>query len=220
MDSSSASRLSVHFQGIFVLSCVWWLMGCDASDGKIKNEAILRGTSCQEAGVTGNALKACTDTEEGYRQIMESIHVTHESERSLFKGRYERVSLDVLREGECCFAHFTDATDAPKHPLYGKRLMLEGHIVYIPLNHERRENAHQWLDVRDATHVTTGQVDADIESLSREERAHIRANCAGIACNGRFYGVIERIEAGEGPEVLGLQIEYMELSSPLTSTPQ
>jgi hypothetical protein len=213
----SEARSSVPFH-VFILSCLLLLIGCEASEGKIKSEAQLRDKSCQEAGVTGNELKACTSTEEGYRQVMESITARYEGERlarSLSKDRYEAVSLDVLRESGCCFSHFTDATDAPKHPLFGKRLMMAGHIVYIPINHEEKKDAHQWLEVRDATHLTPGQVDADIESLNREERAHIRAHCTGAACTGKFYGVIGRIEEARGLEVLGLHIEHMELNPPL-----
>lgn len=46
---------------------------CDASDGRIKNGAKLRVKTCERAGYTSQALKACKETEEGYKRAMEPI---------------------------------------------------------------------------------------------------------------------------------------------------
>ncbi len=223
MGISSACRPSVHPQMIFAFSCLMVVMGCDSSDG----QAILYAKSCQEAGVTGDELKACTSSNEGYRRVMEPITARHEREevlvfntslralpsRSIPKERYEIVSLEVLKKYKCCFGDFTDAVEAPRHPLFGKRLVVQGRIVYLPTDYENKNDEHQWLELQDSTKQEfTWQLEADLESLSREERAYIRANCAIDDCTGKFYGVIGRLLKARGLEVLGLQIEHIELS--------
>jgi hypothetical protein len=183
--------------------------------------------------VTGGELKACTSTDEGYERIMGPIRAQHEREqvaafnaalralpsRSIPKDRYETVSLEVLKKNKCCLNDYTDAIEAPKHPLFGKRFVVQGRIVYFPRDLEEKMEEHQWLELRDATNQEdTWQLEVDLESLSRAERSLIRANCAFAHCVGEFYGVIGQVEKGGALEVLhglqarGLQIEYMELS--------
>lgn len=138
--------------------------------------------------------------------------------RSIPKDRYETVSLEVLKKNKCCFLDYTTAIEAPKHPLFGKRFVVHGRIIYFPTDLEEKGVEHQWLELRDATNQKdTWQLEADLGSLRREERALIRANCAFAHCVGEFFGVIDRLEkSGEleahGLQSLGLQIEYMELS--------
>ena len=202
-------------------------MGCDVSDGVSKDRAKLRAQNCQQAGATGDELKACTSTDEGYERIMGPIRVQRGREkaaafnaallglpsRSIPKDRYETVSLEVLKKNKCCFLDFTNAIEAPKHPLFGKRFVAQGRIVYFLADLEEKTGEHQWLELRDATNQKDAwQLEADLESLSRAERALIRAKCAFDHCVAEFFGVIGPLEKGRGLEVLGLQIEYMELS--------
>lgn len=232
MGTSIACRSSVCTQTIFAVSCLVVVMGCDLSDGVTKSREKHRTQSCQEAGATGGELKACTSTDEGYERIMGPIRAQREREqvdafnaalralpsRSIPKDRYETVSLEVLKKNKCCLLDYTNAIEAPKHPLFGKRFVVQGSIVYFPTDLEEKREEHQWLELRDATNQKdTWQLEADLGSLSREERALIRANCAFNHCTGEFLGVIGRIEkAGEleahGLQSRGLQIEYMELS--------
>lgn len=208
-------------------------IGCDPSDGNIKNGANVRARSCQQAGVTGDELKACTSTEEGYRRIMEPVRMRQEGEeaatynaalqalpsRTIPKDRYEAVSLDVLKKNKCCLLDYTNAGEVSKHPLFGKQFVVQGRIVYFPANLEEKTGERQWLELWDATNQKYAwQLEVDLGSLSRAERALIRAKCAFAHCDGEFFGVIGPLEkAGEleahGLQSRGLQIEYyMELS--------
>jgi len=207
------------------------ILGCDASDGPIRNGAKLRAKNCERAGVTVQALKACKETEEGYKRVMEPIWAQEEREeiavfnaalralpaRSIPKDRYEPISLEVLNSKyKCCFLEFTDATESPKHALFGKRFVVQGMIVYFPTDLKEQQEDHIWLQMQDAVdEKNTWHLDADVESLKRQERTFIKSQCkvpfTFDGCPGQFFGVIERVQHGE-LEVLGLQIEYMTLS--------
>jgi hypothetical protein len=207
-------------------------MGCDLSDGVTQSRTKLRAQSCQEAGATGSELKACTSTDEGYERIMGPVLAQHDREqvaafnaalralpsRSIPKDRYETVSLDVLKKNKCCLLDYTNAVEVSNHPLFGKQFVVQGRIVYFPANLEEKTVERQWLELWDATNQKyTWQLEVDLGSLSRAERALIRAKCAFAHCDGEFFGVIGPLEkAGEleahGLQSRGLQIEYMKLS--------
>ena len=226
MDARLNFSTALSTQVLLTACCLVLLAGC--SDPKADQRASL----CKGWGVTGDELKTCTSTDEGYERIMGPIRAQREQEqveafnaalralpsRSIPKDRYETVSLEVLKKNKCCLLDYTNAIEAPKHPLFGKRFVVQGSIVYFPTDLEEKREEHQWLELRDATNQKdTWQLEADLGSLSREERALIRANCAFNHCTGEFLGVIGRIEkAGEleahGLQSRGLQIEYMELS--------
>jgi len=216
MEARLNFRTALSTQMLLTACCLALLAGC--SDP----EADQRASLCKGWGVTGDELKACTSSDEGYRRIMEPIRARQVAafnadlralpSRNIPKERYETVSLEILKKHNCCFGDFTDAIEAPKHPLFVKRFVVQGRIVYHPTDFEEKMNEHQWLELRDATNQKDTLLEADLESLSREERALIRASCAFNDCIGEFIGVIGRLVKAGGLEFLGLQIEYMELS--------
>jgi hypothetical protein len=227
MDTIFDRGPSAHIVMALAASCLVVAIGCDASEGTFKNDGKVRVRNCQQAGVTGDELKVCSSTDDGYKRIMEPIRARREGEeaaaynkaiqalpsRTIPKDRYESISLEVLKKNKCCIGEFTDAIEAPKHTLYGKRLSVKGRMVYFPPDYENKSDEHQWLELQDTTSQKDAwQLEADIESLSREERAHIRANCHFDDCSGKFYGVIGRLVKTRGLEVLGLQVEHIELS--------
>ena len=137
--------------------------------------------------------------------------------RSIPKDRYETIALDVLNsKHHCCILDYTDPTEAPKHPLFGKHFVVDAKIMYFPTDFDARDEEHIWLEMQDTVdHKTAWHLDADFESLNREERSIIRSQCKVPytldGCVGQFFGVIGRIQRGK-LKVLGLQIEYMKLS--------
>jgi hypothetical protein len=206
MDARLNFRTALSTQVLLTACCLVLLAGC--SDPETNQRAIL----CKRAGVTGDALKTCTSTDEGYERIMGPIRAQREQEqvaafnaalqalpsRSIPKGRYETVSLEVLKKNKCCLGDYTDAIEAPKHPLFGKRFVVQGRIAYFPTDLEEKTEEHQWLELRDSTNQKdTWQLEVDLESLSRAERSLIRAHCAFADCVGEFFGVIGRVESRE-----------------------
>lgn len=134
--------------------------------------------------------------------------------RTLPKDRYEPISLEVLNSTyKCCFLEFVDEAEVRKHALYGKRLVMQGMLLYRPTDFENREEETSWLELQNTNDdKNMWHVDADL-ALDREERAFIKSHCKVPltldGCAGQFYGVIGRIAHYRGLEVLGLHIEYM-----------
>lgn len=167
-------------------------------------------------------VRECRRSQEDFNRIMEPIRARQHREEgadfnaALQADRYETISLEVLNlKHHCCMLDYTDATEAPEHPLFGKHFVVDAHIMYFPTDFDARDTEHIGLEMQDAVdHKNTWHLDADFESLSREERAFIRSQCkvpyTPYGCAGQFFGVIGRIERGN-LEVLGLQIEYLML---------
>lgn len=224
MGMSSAWGLSVHTQMIIAVSCQVVVMGCDGSDGMIKNRTKLRAQSCQQAGVTGDELKTCISTDQGYRRIMEPIWARQEREEiaafnaalhalpslTIPKERYEMTSLIELSK-ELDRLEMTDVSKWSKHPLFGKRFRMDAEVQFHPTDFESKLLEHTTLSKSDAT--STWQVEADTESLSREERTFVKDQCEPLfeACHGEIYGLIGIITRDHMP-ALGIQIEHMEIT--------
>lgn len=210
---------------ILTACCVALLVWC--SDP----QADQRARFCKRAGMKPEVVRECGRSQEDFNRIMEPIRARQHREegadfnaalqavplRSIPKDRYETISLEVLNsKHHCCMLDYTDATEAPKHPLFGKHFIVDANIMYFPTDFDTRDTEHIGLEMQDAVHEkNTWHLDADFESLSREERAFIRSQCkvpyTPDGCAGQFFGVIGRIERGN-LEVLGLQIEYLMLS--------
>lgn len=124
--------------------------------------------------------------------------------RSIPKDRYETIALDVLNsKHHCCILDYTDPTEAPKHPLFGKHFVVDAKIMYFPTDFDARDEEHIWLEMQDTVdRKTTWHLDADFESLNREERSIIRSQCKVPytldGCVGQFFGVIGRIQKTKG----------------------
>lgn len=209
-----------------VLAMLLWGIGggCDAPDWLSKYREYQRAKDCEKAGATGEQLDVCKATTEGYKKIVTVMKQKRQAQkaaafntatktlmpRAILKSTYEAISLDVLNvEHRCCSIDYASNPEVPQHPLFGKRLRIRGELRYHPTNFNSRTES--FLSVaKELDQSTPGYLDVDIESLGREERAFIRANCAE-GCLGEFFGTIGRIERG-GQEILGLQIEHMELS--------
>lgn len=223
MKASLAFRRTLLFPIILTACGLAFLVGC--SDPQAEQ----RATICKGQGVTGDSSKACGRSQEEYKQIMGPIMAQQEREevaafnaglqtlpsRIIPKDRYEAISLEDLKsKHKCCFLDFTDATKAPKHPLFGKRYRIKGRISFSPTDFESKMVESLSLEVQDHANRENIWLDVDIESLSREERALIRAQCKAVSlfddCAGEFFGVIGRVKSGD-LEVIGLQIEYLEM---------
>lgn len=193
---------SAYFMTILAALCVWTVVGCEPSDCPVKDCKALRAKNCEQAGVTGEALKACKETEQGYKRVMEPTWAQKEREemaafnaalqalpaRTIPRNRYESTSLGLLNSKyECCFSAFTDATEALKHPLYGKRLHVQGKII----SSKERGESEFWVEAQDtADEKNVWHLDVDIESLTRQERSFIKSQCnvplTLEGCAGKF----------------------------------
>jgi hypothetical protein len=198
--------------------------GCDAPDWLNKFREHLRAKDCEQAGETEVQLDVCKATDEGYKLIVTSMKQRRQAHkasafntaakalmpRPILESNYEAMSLEVLNaEHHCCSLAYTSHSEAPKHPLFGKRLRVRGELRYHPTDFKTRTESFLSLE-KEPDQNTPGYLDVDIESLGREARAFIRANCSDD-CLGEFFGTIGPIEKGR-QEILGLQIERMELS--------
>ena len=211
---------------IVVAMLLWGIGGgCDAPDWLSKLRQHDRAKKCEQAGVTGEQLDVCKATEEGFKQIVTSMKQRRQAQkasafntavktlmpRAILKSSYEPMSLDVLNvEHHCCFLlDYKSNPQVPQHPLFGKRLRVRGELHYHPTDF--KNGAESFLSLETEPDRTRyGYLDVDMESLGREERAFIRANCLD-ECVGEFFGTIGPIENGRR-HILGMQIERMELS--------
>ena len=209
---------------VLAMSLAGAVGGCDAPDWLNKFREHLRAKDCEHAGATGKQLDVCKATDKGYKEIVTSIKQMRQTEkaaafntaaralmpRPILKSNYEAMSLEVLNvEHHCCSLDYTSKPEAPKNPLFGKRLRVRGELRYHPTDFKNGTESFLSLE-KEADQNTHGYLDVDIESLGREERAFIRANCLED-CLGEFFGTLGRIEKGRR-EILGLQIEHMDLS--------
>lgn len=210
---------------VLVIFVMGTLGGCDAPDWLSKLRQYDRAKKCEQAGVTGQQLEVCKATEEGFTQIVTSMKQRRQAQkasafntaaktlipRAILKSSYEPMSLDVLTvEHHCCFLlKYESKPEGPQHPLFGKRLRVRGELHYHPTDFTNGAESFLSLET-EPERKTHGYLDVDIESLAREERAFIRANCLDD-CLGEFFGTMGPIENGRR-EILGLRIEHMELT--------
>lgn len=211
-------RMALSTQVLLTACCLALLAGC--SDP----EADQRATLCKGAGVTQDLLKACKRSWEEYNRIMEPIRARREREdiaafnaslhalpsRTIPKDRYDALSLIELSK-ELDHLYLNEESKWSKHPLFGKRLRMDAKVQFHPTNFEDKLSEHTTLRKDDAK--TTWQIEADTESLSREERAFIKDQCEYLleACHAEIYGLIGVVTRDQLPSP-GVQIEYMEIS--------
>jgi len=176
-----------------------------------KQDAVIRRIE-----IIGEAA-ACRQNWDEYNRVTGPIRARQEREevaafnaalhalplRTIPKDRYEAISLEVLNaQHKCCFLEYTNAIEAPKHALFGKRFRMRGKLTYHPIDYDDKMEEYLSLETKDATNaLNTWYLDVDAESLSREEREFIRAHCKFLfafdECIGEFFGAIGRIERGE-----------------------
>lgn len=220
-------RWSGDFKGALTVLAVFiftFLAGC--SDPRADQRAQL----CKGAGLSADVVQECRRSQEDYNRIMEPIRARQaHKEAEVFnaavnalpsstvqESKYQRISIEELNNRhQCCFLTFTDARGATEHPLFGKRYSVFGKIRYHEKDSEGKPNDSISIEASDnRDRLNTWHLDADIESLDREERTLIRSHCVFLYtfddCTDEFFGVIGRIERG-AVEVLGLQVEHMRL---------
>jgi hypothetical protein len=199
------------------VSCLPVFMAC--SDPQAENRARL----CKGAGVSADLIKECRQSGEDYKRIMEPITAQRERleiaefnktlkslpTRSFNKDQYETTSLvelskvlDRLTLGE--------ETRWNEHHPFGRRLKVHGELRFHATDFENKLAEHTTLSQEDLQ--TSWQIEADLESLTREERGFVRTMCGFLSdpCVGEFFGLIEIVTRDKLPTP-GLQIEYMEI---------
>lgn len=135
--------------------------------------------------------------------------------RNIPENRYKGISPETLNKEQSGLGS-SEESKTPTHRLFGKRFRVKGVVGYHPINFKNELPERVSLESWDANDPkNTWGLEADLESLGREERAFIRNQCEYLSlnsCPGEFFGVIGIIRRGEFLESLGMQIEYIELS--------
>jgi hypothetical protein len=214
-------RTAVSIRIILIISCLSLINGC--SDPQAKERARL----CENAGVTADLVKECRRSWEDYNRIMEPISKQEEREgiavfnaalsalptHTIPKDRYDHISLEKLNK-EYSGLESVEESEMPKHPLFGKRFRVQGRIGYHPTDFKELMAEHVSFEAEDASDSrNTWSVEADLESLKREERAFIKNHCEYLfdGCHGQIFGVMGPVQRGQ-LQSLGLRIEYLDIS--------
>ena len=162
-------------------------IGClAASPGCSDPEADYRARICKEEGVPEVSIQACKLSRDEFSRIMEPIRVRQEQEftalfntavsllqtRKIPKDQYVDVSFMQL-SSDVDQLHQLEESKWLQHPLFGKHIRIKAWIKFSPIDLEESrlfESTRLWIE-------DSAPVDADIESLSREERAFIKNQC-------------------------------------------
>lgn len=206
----------------FILYILVLLGGC--SDKQTEDRIRL----CKGAGVSEQLVKECGRSWEDYNRIMLPVRERAEREEvesfnaalgalpsySSSLHTYEKVAIEDLSK-KYDELDLIEESEIPKHPLFQKHLRIEGTISYKPGNKDSQYDSPERItleyeDRNDENNTWT--LNADIESLKREERFFVREHCASLfeACQGEFFGVIDSVHIGQ-LQYLGLRIEYLKI---------
>ncbi len=217
-----------YIKTTLVMGCLGAILGCDPSDCLVEGCKELRTKNCERAGATGAALKACRDTEQGYNRLMEPIWANQDREeiaefnaalrslpaRTIPEAQYQTISLKEL-DNELEKLEMIEDSKWSKHPLFRKRFRVEGEIEFHPTNFESKLAEHITLGMTEVLNGSTDfwQIEANAESLSKQERAFIKNQCISILefCRSEVFGVIG-VPTRDQVASPGLQIEYMKIS--------
>lgn len=222
MWASLYSQMYYFIRLTFILHILVLLGGC--SDEQTKDRIRL----CKGAGASEQLVKECGRSWEDYNRIMLPIRERTEREEvesfntalralpspSISISTYEKVSIEELNKKYEGY-DLIEESEIPKHPLFQKRLRIEATVAYHPANNDAQYASFERItleheDRDDANNTWT--LNADINSLNREERFFVREHCAYLfeACQGEFFGVIDSVHIGQ-LQYLGLRIEYFKL---------
>ena len=202
---------------------------CGCSD----QEAQRRESTCKNLGVTEEIdLKACRrSVEEKNRVIRPLLEVRRKNDLIRYNDqvpkfnalplereedrRYVEMTIEEMnRQHHCCSLKFINDSEAKNHALYGKRFVVEGVLKWWPRDQGADERFS--LEERDRSDAkNTWVIDADIESLPRNQRNFLRSNCNAFfsECKARAFGIIGVLDRriSEETGILGMQIERVQL---------